>query len=110
MRFELWSGEVEAAREGVGNGVLFPLYVLWKQHTGGVQQGTGEVASDVVVATFVVFVKAAFVQPTSAGGAVGPRQEARVMITSKVEAQCEPDLDHGADELEKVVGDHGPSF
>jgi hypothetical protein len=43
---------------------LFALYVLWKQHTGRLTQGLGKVASDVVMDTFVVFVKVAFMQPT----------------------------------------------
>ena len=66
MRLELLVGEIEAARESVGDGVLFPLHVLWKQHTGGVQQGAGKVASDAVVQTFDVLVEVALVQPSSA--------------------------------------------
>jgi hypothetical protein len=62
------------------------------------------VASDVVVETLVVFVEATFVQPTGAGGAVGPCQEARVALAGGVKACCEPNLDNCTDELEKVVG------
>jgi hypothetical protein len=44
------------------------------------------VASDVVVEVFFVFVEVAFVQPTSAGAAVGPSQEAQVGLAGRVEA------------------------
>jgi hypothetical protein len=104
---EFGVGKVESAGECVGDGVVFALYVLWKQHTGRLHQGSSQVASDVVVEVFTVFVKVTLMQPTGARGAVCPCQQARVGFAGWVKANGEPYLDHGTNELEQVVGDLG---
>ena len=105
MRLEFVGGQVELARESVGDGVVFSLYVLWEQHAGGVYQDASKVTSDTVVEVFQMFVKVAFTQPSCTRRAVGPCQEARVDGTGWAKSDSEPDLDHGANELQEIIRD-----